>query len=366
MSRFKILSTLKRLLKPKRVESSLAFQENIAFRKMHLNGSFDSIKVDEFLTNPMPAYRLSAIWAITYHVQKSYVNRLEDMLKSERRMNIRLHLYAALKVLGAIHLVKASPRGHRKVLGFDGVRNLELACEETSARLEHQVDELHTIWSKPGKGDPINNGLFNGTELDPIDSNVFQGMSRSDRLNWVYTLGLSGNPVGLPHLCALLFRMDFDPGHGFAIRSYIATAIGGLGFPVCEVLSKALIQEALEYEGRPGSGLGIQRPVRSYILRAIGECEVSMNAMSLLIDYSGNQTGAAMGGYYLESMNALWKIQHVKLEHHIRGLEEIAQFNVTSVFATYGPARLTQAFGAQSQSVYLKAREVFYGASEAS
>jgi hypothetical protein len=76
---------------------------------------------------------------------------------------------------------------------------------------------------------------------------------------------------------------------------------------VGKVLEHGLTVEALEFEGRPGAGLGIQFPVRSSILAALGECGASRSAPTLS-GYLSNTHGSAMGGFYLPAMDALWKI----------------------------------------------------------
>jgi HEAT repeat protein len=80
-----------------------------------------------------------------------------------------------------------------------------------------------------------------------------------------------------------------------------------MGSPdVSRVLVRALEDEALEYEGRPGAGLGIQIPVRSALLYALGEAG-SEPCRGLLLGYLGNTSGSVLGGFYLPAMDALIK-----------------------------------------------------------
>ena len=78
-------------------------------------------------------------------------------------------------------------------------------------------------------------------------------------------------PVGLhavgrfgSNLCVrpdLLFATDVDPGRGFTQRRLAPTALGRLGLrDATPVLLRALENEALDYEGRPGAGMGVQYP----------------------------------------------------------------------------------------------------------
>jgi hypothetical protein len=138
-------------------------------------------------------------------------------------------------------------------------------------------------------------------------------------------LGLHGDGRGLPLLIRQLRAMDTDPGHGFAGRRVAAVAIGRLGDPgAAAAVCAALEAEALEYEGRPGAGLGIQYPVRMSLVAALGELGERRSA-DVLAAYLGNTHGSAMGGFYLPAMDALWKLGDVaSLEARLEGPEDIA------------------------------------------
>lgn len=125
--------------------------------------------------------------------------------------------------------------------------------------------------------------------------------------------GLHGDPRSLPMLLDQLDRMDVDPGRGFAQRRLAAIAIGRIGLPTAAPrLVRALETEALEHEGRPGAGLGIQYPVRSDLLWALGEVQAA-DAAKVLVGYLGNFHGSALGGFYLPAMGALFKLGSVAL-----------------------------------------------------
>lgn len=122
-------------------------------------------------------------------------------------------------------------------------------------------------------------------------------------------LGESGDPRAIGLLLPTLRAMDVDPGHGFAGRRAAATALGRLGLPeVGPALSAALEVEAADYEGRPGAGMGIQYPVRSVMLTALGEAGAMAQA-PVLAAYLADLSGSAFGGFYLPAMDALWKLQ---------------------------------------------------------
>ncbi len=120
-------------------------------------------------------------------------------------------------------------------------------------------------------------------------------------------LGLSADPRALPLLVDALRATDVDPGRGFTQRRLAATAIGRIGLREgTPVLLRALKDEALDFEGRPGAGMGIQYPVRTNLIWALGELG-DLAAVPTLVSYLGNTTGSAFGGFYLAAMDALWK-----------------------------------------------------------
>ncbi|MDP6933252.1 MAG: hypothetical protein QGG40_10070, partial [Myxococcota bacterium] len=106
----------------------------------------------------------------------------------------------------------------------------------------------------------------------------------------------------------VLRAVDVDPGHGFAGRAGAALALGRLGEPrLGPVLVRALDDEALDHEGRPGAGLGIQRSVRTVLLYSLGEAGCVEHSR-LVASYLSNTHGSASGGFYLPAMLSLWKL----------------------------------------------------------
>lgn len=121
-------------------------------------------------------------------------------------------------------------------------------------------------------------------------------------------LGLSGDPRAEALLVDVLFATDVDPGRGFAQRRTAATALGRLGLrSSVKPLLRAMEQEVADFEGRPGAGMGIQFPVRTNLLWALGEVG-DPAVVPTLLGYLGNTSGSALGGFYLQAMDALWKL----------------------------------------------------------
>lgn len=120
-------------------------------------------------------------------------------------------------------------------------------------------------------------------------------------------LGILGDPRAVPLLTDALFATDVDPGRGFAQRRLAATALGRLGLrESTRPLLRALENEALDYEGRPGAGMGVQYPVRTNLLWALGEIGDPATIPTIL-PYLSNIHGSALGGFYLPAMDALRK-----------------------------------------------------------
>lgn len=157
-------------------------------------------------------------------------------------------------------------------------------------------------------------------------------------------LGSHGDPRAVPHLLKV-FRGIVDPGQGFVNRRTSAEALGRLGLPsLGGVLSRALSVEALEFEGHPGAGLGIQFPVRSVILTALGECG-DRSASTTLAGYLSNTHGSALGGFYLPAMDALWKLgEREQLISLLSSSEELVVANAVGVLALMGEQAAIERF----------------------
>ncbi len=167
-------------------------------------------------------------------------------------------------------------------------------------------------------------------------SGLQRGAGRRASLAAVVALGLHGDPRALPALRGVLRAVDVDPGAGFAGRFRAATALGRLGLPeAAAALVEALEDEAMDHEGRPGAGLGVQIPVRSALLSALGECGEPEIA-PVLATYLANTHGSALGGFHLPAMDALWKLGDPAPLRALLSGPEIAAANALGVLVALG------------------------------
>jgi HEAT repeat protein len=157
-------------------------------------------------------------------------------------------------------------------------------------------------------------------------------------------LGTHGDPRAMDTLLSTLNSIP-DPGQGFASRRVAGEALGRLGCPEAgPILERALEQEALEFEGRPGSGLGVQFPVRSVLLVALGESG-SRPHSTLLASYLSNTHGSALGGFYLPAMDALWKLNDPEAPTMLlRSDEDLVVANAIGVLGAMGEGERVRRF----------------------
>ena len=113
------------------------------------------------------------------------------------------------------------------------------------------------------------------------------------------------------------------------------------------MVTQALTTEAREFEGKPGAGLGIQYPVRSLLLWALGEISADQTA-GQLIEYLGNITGTAMGGFYLPAIGALLKLPQEAivpaLTNTLKIGEEVQAAHALSVLFEIGHTQTVDAY----------------------
>ena len=168
---------------------------------------------------------------------------------------------------------------------------------------------------------------------------LFRSAGRREEHTIHVSLGMGGDPRALPLLVSALFATDVDPGRGFAQRRLCSTAIGRLGLrEATPILERALENEAMDFEGRPGAGMGIQYPVRTNLLWAMGEV-ADPQVIALLVGYLGNTSGSAFGGFYLPAMDALTKFgprARPALVTATRVRDEVAAANAVGVLAAIG------------------------------
>ena len=299
----------------------------MAQREIGLRTSLDSQHtLMDGLGSDAPGIRRSAAWALGRFGQPSDAERLVNAMRMERVDVVRFAMGVAAVSCGVdpvnvrTDLDRASrrqlegaygPRDVGEYAGF-GLREiadcwnlLELAQGSTRNEFRARAREVFGF-DEDNRDSVIRLALLS----DPVDFDALSGMWRTAgrrmRLTLTRAKGLHGDPRWIPSLLQSLFAMDVDPGHGFALRSEAALALGRIGVPaVGPNVVRALEVEALEQEGRPGAGLGIQRSVRTALLAALGELQSNPKA---LVQYLDNTHGTAGGGHYLAAMDALWKV----------------------------------------------------------
>jgi len=152
-------------------------------------------------------------------------------------------------------------------------------------------------------------------------------------------LGWLGDPHAIPILVGCLKAMDVDPGRGFAQRRTAALSLGHIGdsSATTELLA-ALDRERTDFEGRPGAGLGVQFPVRSAILWALGELG-DARAIPALIAHLGQISGPA-AGFHIPAMVAMVKIGPCCAPALGAALDEgeIIAANAAGTLAALGPS----------------------------
>ena len=279
----------------------------------------------QLLGDSVPAVRRHTAWAMGNSCKRELGPRLLACAREERVDMVRFSMAAAaIRCGGDPHDVAAvvMNAAQRSMVGAYGRR-------VTGGSAGFDLDTCGGLWRQPCvqgtlefsdarerarevlgfDADNREAVIALGLSADPRDYALLSGMwmaaGRRMRLSLVMAMGLHGDPRWLGPLLRILGSLDVDPGHGFALRAEAATALGRLGlYGAVQPLVVALTNEAMDHEGRPGAGLGIQRSVRSNILGALGELG---GPESVFLDYLGNTHGNATGGFYLPAMDGLWK-----------------------------------------------------------
>ena len=295
----------------------------------------------EALRDPAPGVRKAAAMGLGQDGRARHAPALLDALRRERMVTPRLALAAAWARCGgdaetALRLALAPAQ--LSVRTARGAREPESAAGFGPDNLTHELLRLlNPEWMShpPPWGPPPTAAALRARLLAEVQRDVHSGEGRQaledlgalghpEDLPLLYeaqhsagrrgsnsviiAMGLHGDPRLAPLLIQQLERVDVDPGRGFAWRRLSAVALGRLGLPtLAPTLLKALEVEALDFEGRPGAGLGVQFPVRVHLLWALGELG-DLNAAPTLIAYLGNLHGSALGGFHLPAMGALWKL----------------------------------------------------------
>lgn len=175
-------------------------------------------------------------------------------------------------------------------------------------------------------------------DLAPIQARLRSAGRRGEHTLFV-AMGLTGDPRAAGPLRDALRATDVDPGRGFAQRRIAATGLGRLGLRQgAGWIARALQDEVADFEGRPGAGLGIQYPVRTNLLWALGEI-ADPASLPVLLAHLGDTHGSALGGFYLPAMDALQKLGRAAfpaLRATARQATEITAAHAVGVLAAGG------------------------------
>ncbi len=320
------------------------------------------------LTDPVPGVRRAAAWGLGWS-QRGEGAVLLAHAQRERCDEVRLAMAVAAVRCGADvaegWAVLAAAAG-RTVETFYGTRRLAEAISAGVDRVASRwrlalapADDAPPSQLIPQPAHALRQEALVRLERDPEARQNLQLIGaqqhpadlplllrryagRRTRHSSCEALGMHGDPRAIPHLVQTL-QSIVDPGQGFANRRISGEALGRIGSPeVGRILERALEQEAMEFEGRPGAGLGIQFPVRSVLLVAMGEAGAHS---SVLAGYLSNTHGSALGGFYLPAMDALSKLgDPAPLLPLLRSGEALVVANALGVLGTLGQQHLATAF----------------------
>jgi HEAT repeat protein len=292
-------------------------------------------KLRSLLADPVPGVRRAAARGLGWAGGAVDRDALHGALIAERTDTVRAALAGACIRAGADPddvLAWVRHRSSREVATFHGPRKPGAVTGSGPTEAERAV------WAEIGRAGPgparlrdevIAEGLA-ALEADPHGPGakdrlpglaaqapeglrerlkaLEQGAGRRSEHTFLEALGWLGDPAVMPRLRDALRATDADPARGFAHRKLAAVAIGRLGDPeALRELEAALEREALEFEGRPGAGLGVQFPVRNLLLWAMGEIGAP-GAAPTLAGYLENTHGSATGGFHLPAIGALAKL----------------------------------------------------------
>jgi HEAT repeat protein len=266
----------------------------------------DPAALRAWLADPVPGVRREAAHALGVGAQAADVPRLQDRLDAEPTDSVRFDVGVALVRCGV------SPDGVRSALAeranptiptIDGPRSALGAVGPEATTTEWRFDRAI---AEPSD-DLVVRALRREITAGELAA-IVRGDARRVRHVAIDALGALGDPAGLATLEGVLEDTDADPGFGFRSRRTAAFAIARIGDPtMLGSLAKAIEREALDHEGHPGSGLGIQAPVRAALLYAIGEIG-NVAGARLLAGYLAHTHGSALGGLHLPAIGALVKL----------------------------------------------------------
>ena len=287
-----------------------------------------------WLDDPVPGVRREAAHALGQGGEAVDVAGLHARLAIEPTDAVRFEIGVALVRCGASAVdVRTALASHasRTFATVDGPRSPLGAVGPEATTIEWRFDRA---LAGPTQ-DLVSMALRREATVASLGG-VVDGPARRMRHVAVEALGALGDPDALSTLERVLEDMEADPGFGFRSRRTAAFAIGRIGDPTTlPVLVRALEREALDHEGRPGSGLGIQAPVRAVLLYAMGEVG-NRSACRLLARYLAHTHGSALGGLHLPAMGALVKLGGVDEAAALLDGPEIAAAHALPVLEALG------------------------------
>ncbi len=328
--------------------------------------SADPGPLADLLQDPVPGVRRAAARGVGWRGARADLQATLDALAAERTDTVRAALAAAAVRCGAdlddieqrVHSAAErrlgtwyGPRCPGRVTGSGGAEAtaaMWLELGRHSAGAPRTRDELLARWRQvaddphaaDARRDLARIATHAGDELRGWLDDHWSALGRYGEHAFIEALGWHGDPRHTSRLVALLRAMDTDPGRAFHHRHLAATALGRLGDPSTSgELLAALEREALEFEGRPGAGLGIQFPVRNTLLWALGEVG-DPAAAPVLTRYLENTSGSATGGFHLPAMAALVKLGEPAV-HHVEPMlagSEVLAANAAGVLGGIGGA----------------------------
>lgn len=241
------------------------------------------------LQDPCPGVRRAAARGLG---QRGVDEGLDQALARERSRTVLVGLAEALLRCGRPRPEVLAKLEARVFVSFETVRGPRIPERTVGLGIEDLEGEL-------------DEGLGQPADFESLRDERQSAGKRAENA-WLVQTGMQGDPRFVEALVEAVERMDLDPARAFAHRRLAALSLGRIGVrTVAPKLARALEVEALEHEGRPGAGLGIQYPVRTVILWALGELQVEPE---VLVGYLGNLHGSALGGFHLPAMGALWKL----------------------------------------------------------
>jgi HEAT repeat protein len=287
------------------------------------------------LQDRSPAIRRAAARGLGWHGDEGHIDVLQDGFAKERTDTVRVALCGALIRCGvpwevqfeALRSVSAEtietvrgPRCPGKVT-HHGPKEQELElCYEIGRVKPGPSMTRAEVLEHIGPAEKLNvNSKQFAALLFPLASQqppgfetwllqVEKDAQRTARYAMITAMGFNGSPAFVKWLHGALTTNVVSPAVGFRQRTISAIALGAVGLKTSTpILLRGYETEKRDYEGTPGSGLGIQLPVRAFIVWALGELS-DVRALPTLVLLLDNEEGNALSGFDLPAMGAISKM----------------------------------------------------------